>query len=213
MSFATITPTRGDRDKLASFCSHQLGRMELKPDHSYFIDYPPKNGAFDLVERVRTGIERATKDGHEYAFIIEDDDFYSPRYFNAFSKAMADGVDFLGTTETIYYNLANRTLQKFTHPGRSSLFCTGFKLSALQKFKWPKHDTVMLDLYLWGYSRMLKGSTKYFHNETIALGIKHGIGVCGGKGHTMKLKHTDQHHAFLKSHTDLGAFKFYESLI
>ncbi len=213
MSFVTITPTRNDRPQLLAFCKRQLDRMEIKPAQSYFIDYEPKSKEFDLVERIKIGVQAAIDAGHEYAFILENDDFYSARYFNAFSKPMADGVDFLGTTETIYYNLVNRTWQKFQHPGRSSLFCTGFKLSALQKFKWPKHDTVMLDLYLWGYSRMLKGSTKYFHNETIALGIKHGIGVCGGKGHTMKLKHTDQHHAFLKSHTDLEAFKFYESLI
>lgn len=185
--------------------------MTLKPDQSYFIDYPPVSTNVDLLERVKVGVEMAIKDGHEYAFIVEDDDWYEPFYFQAFRPAMEKGVDFLGCQTTMYYNLRNRTYQKIEHPGRSSLFQTGFKLSALEKFKWPARRTVMLDLYLWGHARVRK-LTRYFHQEPIALGIKHGQGVCGGKAHGMELKHKDQHHAFLKSSVDLEAFKFYMTL-
>lgn len=214
MNFATITPSRGsERNKLLEFCKHQLARMTIKPDQSYFIDHPPRNTSVDLVERVRMGIDLAIKDGHEYVFIVEDDDFYLPDYFQAFVPAMNRGDDWLGTTYTTYYNLKNRTFQKFEHPGRSSLFQTGFRLSALQKFNWPTSKTVMLDLHLWAHSRLSRNNhTRYFHNGPIALGIKHGLGVCGGKAHSMELKHKDQNHAFLKSSVDLEAFKFYMTL-
>lgn len=212
MSFCTITPCRGDRPQLMQFCKQQLQRMTVKPDQSYFIDYPPKGTGFDLVERIKTGVDQARNDGHQYAFIIENDDYYLPDYFKSFEQAMKDGVDFFGCHTTTYYNLRNKTFQKFDHPGRSSLFCTGFKLDALAKFNWPRNSTVMLDLYIWTFSRMQKKALKYFCKEPIALGIKHGLGLCGGKAHKMNLAKKDQHYAFLKSSVDLEAFKFYLTL-
>jgi hypothetical protein len=212
--FCSITPHRGgERSRLLDFCKVQIDRMTLKPDYSYFIDYKPVNTNVDLVDRVKVGVEQAINDGFEYAFILENDDFYSPNYFKAFEPAMNRGEDFLGVATTTYYNLKNRTWQKFEHPGRSSLFQTGFRLAALKKFNWPTNKTVMLDLYIWAHARVSKNHlTRYFHQEQIALGIKHGQGVCGGKAHGMELKHKDQHHAFLKSSVDLEAFKFYMTL-
>lgn len=213
MSFCSITPSRGDRPKLLDFCKQQIERMTVRPDQCYFIDHPPQNTNVDLVERIRMGVDRAIADGHQYAFILEDDDFYSPDYFKAFQAAMNRGDAFLGCSKTTYYNLKNKTWQTFEHLGRSSLFQTGFKLKSLEKFNWPNSKIVMLDLYLWAHSRLTRNNfTRYFHPEPIALGIKHGQGVCGGKAHRMELKHKDQHYAFLKSHVDLEAFKFYLTL-
>lgn len=212
MSFCTITPTRNDRPELLKFCKQQLERMTLKPDQSYFIDYVPTSKNVDLVDRVKRGYEMAKADGHEYVFIVEDDDHYSSDYFKAFEAAMNRGDDFLGTASTTYYNLKNKTWQKFDHPGRSSLFSTGFRLKAMEKFNWPRSSTVMLDLYIWAHAKLQRNATKYFHNVPIALGIKHGIGLCGGKAHQMVLKHRDEHYAFLKSSVDLEAFKFYVTL-
>lgn len=207
--FCSITPDRGDRPMFTNFCRQQINRMTLKPDHSYFIDYEPVSRNVDLVDRVKVGFDMARADGYEYAFILENDDAYCPNYFQAFKPAMDRGDDFLGTTSTTYYNLKNKTWQKFDHPGRSSLFCTGFRLKAMDKFNWPRNSTVMLDLYIWAYARLQKNMVKYFHKEPIALGIKHGIGLCGGKAHKIELKHRDEHYAFLKSSVDLEAFKFY----
>lgn len=210
MSFCTITPTRGDRPNMLEFCKWQIDRMNPKPDQSYFIDHKPFSTSVDLVDRVRKGVEFAINDGHDYAFILEDDDWYSPDYFRPFMKPMREGIDFLGVSTTTYYNLRNKTYQKYNHPGRASLFQTGFKLKALEKFKWPTNRVVMLDLYLWAYARMSRNKlSRFFHQEPVALGIKHGLGVCGGKAHKLKLRHSDQHHAFLKSSVGLEAFKFY----
>jgi hypothetical protein len=210
MSFCTITPTRNDRPELLEFCKVQLDRMTVKPDQSYFIDYPPINGKFDLVSRVKQGVEQAKKDGHKYAFIIENDDWYSSDYFKSVQFYMDKGIDFIGSSSTIYYNLRNKTHQTFDHPGRSSLFMTGFRLEAMEGFAWPRAETVFLDLEIW---RHAKRFSRYLTDKPLAVGIKHGIGLTGGKAHRMVMKHSDVHHGYLKSVVDPEAFRFYLTLV
>lgn len=204
MKFATITPTRGDRPELLEFCKFQLSRMEIKPDHSFFIDFPPKDDKIDLVWRVFEGIQKAAEMGFEQVFIVEDDDFYLADYFNNIPDA-----DFIGEINTIYYNLKNRTYQNFNHPGRSSLFTTGFKISALKGFR-PNYNERFLDISIWKHAFNNKLTTKF--RETGAIGIKHNIGLCGGKGHVMRMKHTDESLEWLKSKVDSTSYEFYKYL-
>lgn len=204
MKFATITPTRGDRPELLEFCKYQLGRMERKPDASFFIDFPPKDGSVDIVWRVYEGMQRAAEMGFDVVFIIEDDDYYDSTYFNHIPDA-----DFIGESNSIYYNLSNKTYQNFNHPGRSSLFTTGFKISALKGFR-PNYNSRFLDIDLWKHAFNKKLTTTY--RETGAIGIKHGIGLCGGKGHKMHMKHSDNNLEWLAEHVDSTAYEFYKSL-
>lgn len=195
---------RGDRPELLEFCKYQLSRFETKPEKSYFIDYAPRSGAIDIVERVFCGIEMAKEDGFDFVFIIESDDFYDSTYFNHIPDA-----DFIGESNTIYYNLRNKTYQNFSHPGRSSLFTTGFKISALKGFR-PNHNERFLDISLWKHANMT--GKKMVFRETGAIGIKHGIGLCGGKGHEMRMKHSDQELEWLKEHVDSDAYEFYKNV-
>jgi len=204
MKFATITPDRGDRKPLMDFCKYQIGRFEVKPDKSYFIDYAPRSEGIDIVPRVLEGIERAKEDGFDLVFILESDDFYDRTYFNHIPDA-----DFIGESNSIYYNLRNKTYQNFNHPGRSSLFTTGFKISALKGFR-PKENDRFLDISLWKYA-FDAGKTVAFR-ETGAIGIKHGIGLCGGKGHKLVMKHKDSNLEWLSEHVDSEAFEFYKNL-
>src|SRR6188768_3634196 len=103
--FCTITPTRGDRPELLEFCKHQLKRMTVRPEHSYFIDYEPTANVVDLTPRIKEGIRRAQRDGFDQVFIIEDDDYYSPQYFEAMCFNKNTPANFLGIQRTIYYNL------------------------------------------------------------------------------------------------------------
>jgi len=205
MTFATITPTRGDRPELLKFCKRQLARMEVKPTASYFIDYKPKGSEIDLVPRIREGIFQSESEGIDMVFIVEDDDFIPSNYFNNIPDA-----DFIGTPETWYHNLRNKTYQVFNHPGRSSLFTTGFRISALDKFLWPKDDERFLDIALWKYAN--KAKKKITWRDTSAIGIKHNIGLCGGKGHVMRLKNSDNDLSWLKEHVDSEAYEFYKTL-
>lgn len=205
MKFCTITMTRGDRPQFLEFCKHQLSRMYVKPDHSYFIDYPPIGTDFDLVARVRKGIELAKADGFDRCFIVEDDDYYPPDYF-----LLIPNADFIGDDHTIYYHLGNRTWQEWSHPRRASLFTTGFRIAALEAFPWPPDNEKFLDISLWRYAKHTHKSV--FWRQSKAIGIKHGVGLCAGKGHVQRNKFQDQSLAWLKSHVDSEAFTFYSTL-
>ena len=203
--FATITPTRRDRPQFLDLCKHQLGRMDVMPTTSYFVDYDPKTLNVDLVTRLKIGIERAKKDGFDMIFIIEDDDYYPKNYFNIAMEA-----EFIGSQKTTYYNLRNRTYQDWDHPRRSSLFCTGFKISAIENFNWPEDDERFVDLTLWQYCMKMRRTVSW--TDTKAIGIKHGIGLCGGRGHVQRNKYNDPELEWLKGNVDTDAFTFYSSL-
>ena len=94
-----------------------------------------------------------------------------------------------------------------SHPGRSSLFVTGFKLSALKDFNWPKKTERFLDISLWSYAKTKK--RKFV--ETSAIGIKHNCGKVGGRGHAMVMKNLDNDLTWLKENVDKEAFEFYSS--
>lgn len=204
-NFCTITPTRGDRNDLLYFT---ISRLPVSVTN-YVIDYPPTSDAVDIVPRIKEGIEIAKKDGFEFAFIVEDDDYYPLDFF---SNLDFEDSDFLGFATTTYYNLKNRSYQQFTHPERSSLFCTGFRISALDNFIWPPDHWKFLDIRLWEHA--LTGDyTISMDNNNPCIGIKHGMGKCAGKGHSLLLKQQDNNLNYLQGKVDENAFEFYKSLI
>jgi hypothetical protein len=204
--FATITPTRGDRQELLEFCKYQLSRMTVKPDKSYFIDYKPTSINVDLVERIKKGVELAKADGFEYVFIVEDDDSYPADYFSKFDIG---NYSFYGSEETTYYNLRNRTFNVFSHPGRSSLFITGFHIGALSGFNWYAPRNRFLDVSLWQHAEL---QPKQFIKSD-AIGIKHNLGLCAGKGHTQRGANTDDNLDWLNANVDKEQFQFYTDLM
>lgn len=210
--FCTITPSRGDRPELLEFCKRQIDRMTVKPNRSYFITYPPVSKHPDLVPRIREGIRRAQEDGIDKVFILEDDDFFAPDYFEHFN--FSGKTDFVGSTKTVYYSLRHQKYTELHHRGRSSLFCTGFRISALSGFKWPDNNYVFLDLPLWTYAAKKK-HIKFVEQDVrlYAMGMKHGLGLCGGKGHSMLHENWDDRLEYLSRVTDSEAFKFYVGLM
>lgn len=203
--FAAITPDRGDRPELLEFCKHQVRRMNTKPDKHYIVDYEPRGDQYDLTARIRDGIRRAQEDGFDQVFIVENDDWYPKDYFDWIPDA-----DFVGDFNSTYYTLVYRQYQTWNHPLHSSLFTTGFKISALDKFDWPEDHERFLDLSLWKYAHRRKKSI--ISRETKAIGIKHGIGLCGGKGHVQRMKYNDPELEWLKANVDSDAYEFYKSL-
>lgn len=199
--FCAITPTRGDRGKFVEHLAWQISRMTVRPDQWIIVDYKPETQGFDLVDRIRKALLMCE---HDEVFVLEDDDNYSHDYF----EAMVLGeYDFVGSEKTTYYNLRNRTWQEMHHPGRSSLFHTGFKISALNGFKWPDNTTPFLDIPLWQHAKKCK------FVQQKAIGIKHGIGKVGGAGHRMRMKNTDPNLEWLSAHVDKESFEFYQSII
>lgn len=205
--FCAIIPTRGDRKPFLDHCLWQLDRMEVKPKAVFLINHEPVYGKIDLTERIQSGVTCAIGEGIDICFIVEDDDFYPPNYFKN-AMAMFDKADFVGQEYSHYYNLRNRTWFKFDHKYRSSLCSTAFRISALNNFAWPADDDPFLDISLWKYA---KNRRRKFLN-TGMVGIKHGMGLCGGKGHRMVMRNKDPQLAWLRSMVDEKSFEFYKSL-
>lgn len=206
MNFCTITPTRGDRPQFLDFCKHQLSRMTTKPLASFFIDYKPTSINVDLVPRVQKGIQEAKQAGFERVFIIEDDDYYPANYFDILYDA-----EFIGSQKTTYYHIGNKSYQDWTHPKRSSLFTTGFNISAIQGFDWPDHNEKFLDLSIWLWVAKERKSVAWM--ESGAIGIKHGQGICAGSGHRQRNKYNDTQLEWLKANVDSEAYNFYKTVL
>jgi len=208
MKLATLTPTRGDRKPLFEFCKEQIDRQTVQPDNRYYIAFDAVGNKPDLTKRVRQGWELAKKDGMDWIILFEDDDSYSDNHIERYIPHM-DRYDFIGDQSSLYYNIKPRRYQVFNHPRRASLFTTAFRVSALDKFKWPPDDTIFLDIKLWNHAKNFK--CKFI--DSGAVGIKgHGLGKSGGKGHTMNLRNEDPDLSFLKSKLGSHHIEKYRSL-
>jgi hypothetical protein len=185
--------------------------MTLKPDRVYHIDHKPLSDKIDLVERVHEGINYAVRDGMEWCFIIEDD-YYPEDYFASYADAMQQSrKNILGSEETVYYNLRNRTFATFHHPRRASLFTTAFRSNIpFTTIAGNNLQDPFLDIKLWGYFTIRE------HKEFVnagAIGIKHSLGLCAGKGHKMIMPNEDPNlHYIGKFIKDHMALDFYRSL-
>lgn len=206
--FATVTPHRGgERPQFMDMCLLQLGRMGF--DETILVNHKPHGNVFDLVPRIKLGIETAKAMGIDRVAIVEDDDFYQADYLQHINL---DDYDFFGWGSTYYYNLRNRSWQRSYHQDtHSSLFCTAFRISALEGFRWPPDTHVWLDIELWKFARH---NRRFFlsQEEPPCIGIKHGIGKVGGKAHGFDMKNKDPDLSWLKSKVDDDAFRFYSNL-
>jgi hypothetical protein len=152
----------------------------------------------------------AKKDGFQFVFVAESDDWYPFNYFDIIGDLT--NIDFVGFSSTTYYNLRNLTYETMQHKDRSSLFCNGFRISALDKFIWPNDNTTFLDVTLWEYANRHDKRIKLIKDNP-CLGIKHNLGKVGGKGHKMHMKNQDNNLHFLKTFVDEEAYLFYTDLM
>lgn len=218
---------------MLDFCNHQLFRM-IGLHNRVLANYNPVNDKCDLVPRIKHGIERSKKTWKtldpgdadrkfvvtvvdsemDFAFIIENDDYY-PSYYIQNLLPHLDGLDFIGWQNTFYYNIKTRRYSRLEHETHSSLFCTGFRLSALDDFEWPKDDYPFLDIALWSHAKRSGKNWKLLRNDNPCVGIKgHGMGKMGGKGHKMELLRADPDMKWFRNKlNDEEAFKFYQSIV
>lgn len=207
---ATLTCDRNDRPQFMAFCKTQLLRMSDGQTANIFVDYKPFSNQFDLVKRFKTGIEQAKQMGIDNIIVVESDDFYTSDYFKHFDF---DKYDFMGWGTTTYYNIRTREWQTMYHQDtHASLCCTAFKISALDGFKWPPDDNLWLDIALWKFAKHSNKRWILFDEPNPMIGIKHGVGRYGGKGHKLQLREKDPELSYLKSVTDEESFQFYSNL-
>ena len=215
MDFCTITPTR-DRPKMLSFCRKQLDAQTVQPKNRYFISYDAKDSQPDLIPRIKAGIELAQRDGIDIVYIIEDDDALSSTYLQVMHTNI-DENDFIGFSDTYYYSLKSKTWMHQFHGDRqnggprSSLFCTGFRISALKDFRWPPDHYLWLDIKIWEYARDTNKKVKLLEGNP-CLGIKgHGEGSYAGKSHLKVFENIDKDFSFLEKRTEAYQLEFYKN--
>lgn len=167
----------------------------------------PVGFGFDLVSRIYDGVKKAEAEGFDLCFVVENDDAYPANYFERYAPFF-EQYDFFGQGYSYYYNLRNLTYNRLDHPYRSSLFTTGFKISALNNFDWPDDTKPFLDIDLWKYGRHKR--RKFI--DTGAIGMKTGLGLCGGKGHIMTMRNKDSEMKWLAERVDSESLEFYRLL-
>ena len=128
------------------------------------------------------------------------------------------GTDFVGIDKTIFYMIQKANYFVHNHPGRSSLFCTGFKLSAMENFPWPAMSCLYLDMKIWDYAKTKTCSffnfqyPGIFNTWAYPIGIKHGTGFSPGTGHHNEMVNTipDTDYNGLRKYVSPETFKFYK---
>ncbi len=172
------------------------------------------DGVVDIVPRVRKGIALAAAAGIEYCFIIENDDYYPDNYIEKMMFHFHQGIGLLGIDQSIYYSLQSKSWMVFSHPNRASLFCTAFRISALQNYKWPADQLLYFDRHLWAHA--CKKAFPCLGHPPI--GMKHGNGFCPGNyhngmvnGHKVRNMRPDDNMQWLEKRVRPESFEFYRN--
>jgi len=210
LKVAVLIPSRGDRNALLIRTIQRIEKSTRLPDFLELVNYTPDSNRIDLSERLKAGYS-VLRDKTDLILIIEDDDWYSEHYINMMcDRWLAEGEpDLIGISNTLYYHIFSQRYVQLKHPGHSSLCCTGIKGGLDINFGKPGNAFVDMHLFGSGMSKFL------FGYENIMVGIKHGIGRCGGAAHKPDggmFKHKDNNFEYLRSIVGNESADFYKTL-
>ncbi len=225
---AVFIPTRGDREVFLNNCLRMLAAQTLKLNpYILVIDFKALNNEKDITKRYRFGYNNLTSQSFDLIAFIEDDDYYAPTYIETMATEWlkAGQPDIMGTGKTIYYHLKLHKYFVMNHPSRSSAMNTFIKPDL--NLTWPADNYAFTDLHLWNTSDIaqskfpvgnqlpknmwLKGHI-FNPDKIISIGMKHGVGLCGGRNHIDRLERfttPDFDMKFLRDNCDMESFEFY----
>lgn len=180
MKIGLAIPTRGERNIFLSRCLQMMEQQTRKADLIHIVSEAPKSKDIDITYRYKKAFNKLFSEGCDVVFLIEDDDFYSPEYIESMLLGwiQAGKPNVFGTDSTTYYHLQRKKYKVMKHSTRSSAFST-MVTSAVLDINFPADNEPFLDLEIW---KQLQGKT-FEPSTSICLGIKHGVGLSGGKGH------------------------------
>ena len=210
MKIGIVIPYRLDRPLFLENLHRMIKAQTLQPEIVCVVDYEPISNDMDITPRYRKGYDELRGKKVDLIAFMEVDDYYSPNYleFMANQWILNGKPDILGLNHTIYYHI--NTFEHFTmnHLTRSSAMNT--VINPDLDIKWGHDNDPYTDVWLWN---LLKGIIITTETE-ICLGIKHGVGLCGGQNHTDKMEryiNKDYDKSFLRSimKNDLKSFEFY----
>jgi hypothetical protein len=223
MKVGIIIPDRGDRPEFMRNCRRMLDVMkEYAAGNDFLIcivNYYPFNEKADITPRYRMGYDYFRGKGVDCILLIENDDWYSPDYISIMlDEWIKRGKpDMLGHTYTVYFHLKLQKHFTFHHFERSSAMNTLIKPDL--DLQWPADEDPYTDLFLWQQTTLnhAAGAPRKFVGEVftphkhICLGIKHGVGLCGGANHTTKLHRYTHENIKLIDVMDHESYKFYSN--
>lgn len=183
-----------------------ISAQTVLPVRIELICEPPISDRCDITWRYRTGYDKLRNRGLDVIAFIENDDWYSPEYLETMYKEWIkrDKPDIFGTNYTIYYHLKLGKYFTMYHQDRASAMNTFIKPD--MDIAWPVDHEAFTDMHLW---ENIHGVT-FKPEKIIAMGMKHGIGLCGGRSHVDKLhRYTNGEENFLQRTLDPDSYNFY----
>lgn len=209
MKIAVLIPDRGDRPDFMKNCLRMINAQTRKPDIIEVVNDAPRSEECDITWRYRIGYDRLRKRDLTLILLMENDDWYHPEYIETMIRNWSQYgyPNIFGTRATIYYHIDLFKWMVMNHHKRSSAMSTVIRADL--DFKWCEDAEPYTDIHLW---TVIKDSVTYVPEKLLCMGIKHGIGLCGGKSHTTDLNryiNNDADHAYLRKHMDQESFEFY----
>jgi hypothetical protein len=209
---AVLIPDRGDRNHFTENCISLIENQTLKPASVLKVGHAPKSDRADITERYRIGYGMLSKlSGIDLIAFIENDDYYAPEYLETMAAHWIESgkPQLLGTCYSWYYHIGLLKYTKLEHYTRSAAMNT-FIVPGLE-FTWCADTEPYTDMHLWSNCPNL--IKKIVNPERIiSLGIKHGVGKCGGGSHIDRLnkyKHDDSLMEWLFSNVSESFHNFY----
>lgn len=210
MKIGIIVPDRNDRPLFLENCLRLIKNQTLQPTIIEVINYEPESDNVDITQRYRLGYEKLRNKGLDIIALMENDEWYSPEYL----EIMVNGwvkhgkPEIFGTNYTVYYHIKLFSYFTMHHLTRSSAMST--LITPDLDIKWCVDEQPYTDIWLW---KQLQGVT-FSPPKIICLGIKHGVGKCGGMAHVDKLHRyvgNDTNKDYLRSVVDNESFNFYSN--
>lgn len=213
---ALITPT-GARAKQIELCAQFMKRQDyegevlwvivddaipitvdcitedFRPGWTIVKEYPKPAWVYGQNTQYRNllaGCAVVKKFDVKAVFIIEDDDYYSPRYLREMMERMGK-YDIIGEQCTIYYNPILRGWINNNNKNHSSLFQTAFAPSMIPTFEriCVSKNGRFIDMTLYRRFGIPLERINLFKADNLAVGIKGISGRAGiGQGHRLKLR-------------------------
>lgn len=214
IKIAVLIPDRGDRPALLHNCMRMMAAQTVLPAKLLIVGpdvVPVVPDVCDITKRYRTGYNMLRDQGYDVIAFIENDDWYSPQYL----ETMADRwllfkePQLMGTAYTIYYHLKLRAWFEIKHPRRASAMNTFIKPDLW--IDWPDDREPFTDAHIW---KQMPGCL-FTPEHPIAIGMKHGEGLCGGLTHNNRFSrfiNKDYELEWLKSVVDAPSFEVYRTL-
>lgn len=205
---AALIPTRGDRSEFLANCLRQLNAQTIPIDHIELVDDQPQSHHSDITWRYRIGYDRLRGKGFDIIFLWEDDDYYSPDYIEVMLAAWEKQgrPNLFGTRYTIYYHIMLRKYFTMLHDDRASAMNTMIKPD--MNFPWCNDADPFTDMHLWfrpEFDRKLFKPHKH-----IAVGMKHGLTLTGGKSHVDRYnRYINDDNGFLKETLEEASYNFF----